>query len=271
MTDTARQILSRQQLDELAPGYDGLFGHGDRGDWMRRRVQETLLKRFRPGDRILELGCGTGTDAVMLAKSGVSVTATDISPAMAELTARKIRLEGVEALVRVAVVDAGRLENLGGHMFDGAFSNFNVLNYLDDLDGFSDRIGGLLRPGAPLICTLLNSVCLWEVLYFAATMKPVRAFRRMTRRNEELMAGQAPLALRLYRPGVFARMLSRDFTVRRITGYGLLLPPAGFAPPAGRWEWIFRLAERLEKNLSGFPFYSLCDHYVIELERKALP
>ena len=44
---------------------------------------------FPPGARILEINCGTGNDAVFLARSGMHVTATDISPMMIEETKRK--------------------------------------------------------------------------------------------------------------------------------------------------------------------------------------
>ena len=46
------------------------------------RCGESLEKAFRPGDRVLEIGCGTGVDACFLAERGVKVLACDSSPQM---------------------------------------------------------------------------------------------------------------------------------------------------------------------------------------------
>ena len=63
---------------------------------------------FQPGDQVLELGCGTGEDAIWLAKRGVRVLATDGSPAMLEATARKAQAEGVSELIETRRLDFTR-------------------------------------------------------------------------------------------------------------------------------------------------------------------
>jgi SAM-dependent methyltransferase len=266
------RLAVREFHDRLAEGYDASFGQADRGNAVRREIQSVLLGRFKHGDRILELGCGTGTDAVVLARHGIHVTATDISPRMVEMAAAKCRKEGLASSVCTSVLDAGDLRGLGDRTFDGAFLNFNVLNYLEDVRGFANQIGPHLRPGAPLICTLLNRVALWEVAYFAARLRPVLAYRRVTRRGLELSSGQGNVPLRLYFPRTFARSFDRDFSLERITGLGILQPPAGFAPPSVRWAGVFRRAASIDAALAGrYPFYNICDHYVVELRKRGEP
>ena len=51
---------------------------------MRGATQRRLEARFSAGHRVLELNCGTGEDAVFLARRGVRVLATDLSGAMVE-------------------------------------------------------------------------------------------------------------------------------------------------------------------------------------------
>jgi len=263
---------AREFHDRLAPDYDDLFSRNGSGDWIRRRVQNILLQKFKRGDRVLELNCGTGTDAVFLASHGIHVTATDISPRMVEMAGQKARTLGLESMISTAVVDSTNPASLPERNFDGAFSNFDGLNYLDDVGVFADRIGALLKPGAPLICTVLNRVCLWEVLYFAGTMRPGRALRRVTRRAEELMREQKPMVLRLYFPREFAAYFSRDFLAKRTTAFGLLLPPAGL-------RWLHTTGKRVLENLewwegliSGiYPAYNFSDHYVVEFERRSGP
>src|SRR5688572_251600 len=130
-------------------------------------VWERLAASFAPGQHVLELGCGTGEDAIWLAQRGVHVTATDVSHAMLAETRRKVEQAGVGDLVTVAEVDmnalaplrkplpnhstekggaldrtyqkapllAGRVPSgwrLGRGFFDGAFSNFGPLNCVQD-------------------------------------------------------------------------------------------------------------------------------------------
>ena len=61
---------------------------------------------FAPSSRLIDLGCGTGLDAVHLAQLGHHVTATDWSPQMVARTADRARRESVAE--RVEAVAARR-------------------------------------------------------------------------------------------------------------------------------------------------------------------
>ncbi len=57
-------------------------------------VLQPVLEHLSPGDRVLELGCGSGRDAAVLLDRGCNVTATDASDAMlTEAAARHPELE----------------------------------------------------------------------------------------------------------------------------------------------------------------------------------
>ncbi len=72
-----------------------------------RRFKRRLLAEasLRPGFRVLDLGCGTGTLAVMAkrAEPGASVFAVDGDPAAIDLARRKILREGVEVRLHLAL------------------------------------------------------------------------------------------------------------------------------------------------------------------------
>ena len=71
------------------------------------------------GKRVLEIGCGIGTTTISFARAGASVTAIDLSPESAALTAQRARVYGVEDRVRVHVGDEELAElerELGWHM-----------------------------------------------------------------------------------------------------------------------------------------------------------
>jgi SAM-dependent methyltransferase len=82
-------------FDAMAADYDDGFTHTELGQRLRRAVHRRLDHHFQPGHRVLELNCGTGEDAVHLARRGVHVVATDRSPEMIRVTRAKARRAGV--------------------------------------------------------------------------------------------------------------------------------------------------------------------------------
>ena len=71
-------------FDAAAAGYDTSFTHAVIGKAQRKRVYELLadvLQKSAP-QKILEVNCGTGEDAIWLAEQGFDVVATDLSEKM---------------------------------------------------------------------------------------------------------------------------------------------------------------------------------------------
>lgn len=68
--------------------------------------------RLHPPGCALDLGCGTGTNLLTLAKSGWQVTGVDFAPRAMHEARRKFRRAGVEGLVRQG--DVTRLETVRG-------------------------------------------------------------------------------------------------------------------------------------------------------------
>ena len=71
-------------FDRAAGDYDAAFGRNPVGLVFRHVFQERLRALFGAGSRVLDLGCGTGEDALFLAGAGVRVHALDASQAMLE-------------------------------------------------------------------------------------------------------------------------------------------------------------------------------------------
>jgi SAM-dependent methyltransferase len=96
-----------------------------------------------PG-RVLEIGCGTGTDALWLAGRGFDVTGIDLSPLAIERAEEKRAAAGVGACF--AVVDFLRAEAPGGP-FDLVFDRgvFHVFDEAAERARFAERVAHLLR------------------------------------------------------------------------------------------------------------------------------
>ena len=99
-------------------------------------------------DRVLELGCGTASTALLLAPGVGHLTATDFSAAMVSIGRRKVEEAGQANLT----VEQGDVE--GGPLPSGPFDAvlaFNLLHLLRDPEKAIGRVRGLLRPGGLFI------------------------------------------------------------------------------------------------------------------------
>src|SRR5439155_1418000 len=87
---------------------------------------------LRSGDRVLELGCGTGLETIPLAEAGVEILALDISRQMLHELNRKARAASIADRIetrRGPISDLSEIANdLVPGSFDGAFSHFGALN-----------------------------------------------------------------------------------------------------------------------------------------------
>ena len=68
---------TQDAFDSVAAGYDGPRGNNDQIQEMRSEMWRSLDATFSTGSRLIDLGCGTGLDAVRMAKLGHLVTAAD--------------------------------------------------------------------------------------------------------------------------------------------------------------------------------------------------
>jgi SAM-dependent methyltransferase len=95
------------------------------------------------GKDVLEIGCGTGVHARLLAGAGANVTAVDLTPTAVELTRRRLELNGLYADVREA--DAEALPFADGS-FDFVWS-WGVVHHSEHTDRVVAEIARVLRPG----------------------------------------------------------------------------------------------------------------------------
>jgi SAM-dependent methyltransferase len=210
------------------------------------------------------MNCGTGEDALWLARRGVQVLATDVSPAMLRIAQNKVAASSDSANVRFHRLAWEELDALVEGPFDGALSNFGGLNCVPDLKRSARALASKLRPGAVAILCIMGPCVPWEILWYLVRGDTARAFRRLGRE------GASWSGIRIQYPSITKarHAFSPEFRVLRVSAIGTLLPPPYTEKWIGRYPRLIEQINRLERRFERcWPLPRLADHYLMELER----
>ncbi|MBP6827283.1 MAG: class I SAM-dependent methyltransferase [Saprospiraceae bacterium] len=245
----------------------------------------------------LELNCGTGEDAVWLARQGWQVLATDVSPEMVAAARQKAINAGVEDLVRAEVC---AMENIGrinptpdpspngrgdatSNVAFGAMSplplgegsgvglilsDFGGLNCMpsESLKKLSLDLQGLISKNGCFIAVVMSRFCWWEIFYFLLKGQPRNAFRRF---------GKKPLTAPLdantavqtwyYSPAEFRRHFP-GWQATGIRPVGFWLPPSYLNPFFEKHPRFLRALNYLETHFTPAWLSPMADHFFICLK-----
>jgi len=241
-------------FDRVASRYDELWTNTDTGRLQREAVWRHVDPLFPAGSRIIDLGCGTGEDAVHLSEAGVRVSAFDASPEMV----RASRVRGVDANL-LAIEE---LHRLSGN-YDGAISNFGALNCVSGLAELRGPLARLIRPGGHLAICLMGRFCLWETIHFLSRGQVRKASRRWGGRSDSVSFGLSvtyPSVRRVW------QALTPDFILIRTAGIGVCVPPSyvfGLTPE------LLAQCDAIDRLIAHRRFFrTLSDHRLLVFVRK---
>ena len=265
-------------FDTVAAEYDADFTEHTLGRWLRAAVWAHLDEAFRPGDDVLELGCGTGEDAVYLARRGVQVHATDGSPAMLAIARHKALLQGVSKRVTFEHLDLNNRApdnpppsphpHSPRQQYDGAFSNFGAVNALPDRRPLAEALARWIRPGGCLVLVVMGPLCPWEWGWYLAHGRIRTAFRRFRSGGLAHVGSGAMMRVWYPSPRRVRREFAPYFRHRETVGLGVLLPPTFARGLVDRKPAFFeRLAALDRKAGRTLPGSWLNDHYLTVFER----
>jgi 2-polyprenyl-3-methyl-5-hydroxy-6-metoxy-1,4-benzoquinol methylase len=259
----------------VAGRYDADFTDTPLGRRQRHIVHRYLEGLVREGTTVLELNCGTGEDALWLARRGARVVATDASGEMVEMAQRKGMGAGMEGRIEyrtMAIEELGRpdaAESLG--RFDLILSNFDGLNCIADLSPLPEMLARHLLPGGSAILVFMNPVCAMEILYLLARGRARRTLQRLRRDGLPVHIGNDIAVRTFFHPvGDVKKMFSERFIVRHIEAVGLITPPTLMRDFYHRHEKLFRPIFPVEDLLSPIPpFNRMGDHVLIHFQSRS--
>ena len=257
--------LAADPFDELASGYDASFTSTALGEYLRSMVWQRLDETFAGCRRLLEIGCGTGEDAVHLARLGFDVLATDASMSMIREAERKAQHAACANRIRFRCTPMERLgADLAGETFDGVFSNFGAVNCARQLDAVAADLALLLEPGAPLLWVVMGRNVPWEWGWFLARGEWRKAFRR---RRKGGVAWRG-MHISYPTPAALGRALRPHFAEVGRRALGVVLPPTYASGWLERSPRTLSALTRLERALHRWQsLAALADHYIFEARR----
>ena len=261
-------------FDAVAESFDARFGGWHSVAAQRRAVRAALADAFPHGARVLEVGGGTGEDALWLAERGRRVLLTDASPSMVRIAGGKLRgragcaaeVAAAESLERLAE----RERAAGAEPFDGAFSNFAALNCVPELAPAARGLARLLRPGAPLLLVLFGPFPPGEVVVQLARGDRRAAFRRLARGDVPARLGGREFAVRYHRPREVERAMGPWFRPAGRLGVGVFVPPSAAEPWISAHPRLLGVLEALDRAVAR-PLALLGDHVLYRFERTGEP
>ena len=149
-SDREHERGTREFFDEVER-----YRYQEYAPWMPRLME---FDRFRDA-RLLEIGCGMGTDLLQFARGGARCTGIDLTPRSVEITKRRFKLYG--AYGDFMISDGEHLP-FRSESFDVVYSN-GVLHHTPDTAGAIREVHRVLRPGgvAKIMLYHRNSLNYW--------------------------------------------------------------------------------------------------------------
>ncbi len=203
----------------------------------------------QPGERVLDLGCGTGQLTARIAATDASVVGVDNSPEMIEQARRNY------PNVRFEVADAADLHLPEG--FDAVFSNA-ALHWMRQADRVAGSISRALKPGGRLVAELGGKGNVLSLLEAASASLDTLDCRVGESPNPWYFPSVGEYASLLEQQGLavtFAALFDRPTTLEeghaglawwmRMFGSAIL----GNVPPARQSDFLQDLEDRLRPKL----------------------
>ena len=137
------------EYDLLATFYDSFIDTDVYEEYIK------LINEYTSFGSVLDIGCGTGTLSIDLAKAGYKVVATDLSEEMLQIVNLRAKEENVD--LEIALYD---LLDPIDFLFDNIIAAMDVINHLTDLEdvefGFTN-IYNSLKPNGIFIFDVLSA------------------------------------------------------------------------------------------------------------------
>jgi SAM-dependent methyltransferase len=231
-----------------------------------RHALRRAVERY-PAARVLDLGCGPGTDLAWFVERYPEkrYAGIDVSPRMVELARAKLGGRGVR-VDRGCVVDLPSL--FPGEQFDQVYSFFGPLNTEPDLMGAARTLAHVVAPGGVLVLSMVSRTYLVDSAIHLLRGRPHSALARFTNRWRGY-SEETPLRASLYFSRQIRMAFAPDFRLERREGFCLLYPAWYRAKRFDRFDGLVRALWVTDRVLNRTMLWSLGEQHLYVFRRIA--
>ncbi len=260
--------INKTFWDSYAPVYDEKKKDFDL--YLRHKNLKILKSFFSPGQILLEVGCGTGTESIEMLNYGCKLVLTDISFEMLKIAQRKITKfvdTNNQNLTKIINLPAEYIDSFK-IQFDGAYSSFGVLNCITDINNFFQKLYKVLKPNSYFITSIINRWYWGDFIFFALGItnylrKRLKGWGYITLDGKETNA-----IARYYSINDIKNFSKNFFSIETCYALPFLLPPAYLKPIERLPQKFLNVIDKLESILwHRFPFKYFGEQTVIILKR----
>ncbi|MEM1996296.1 MAG: class I SAM-dependent methyltransferase [Thermoplasmatales archaeon] len=242
------------QIDSIfskaAPVYDQKIQANFINIAIRNKEIEAVLRRYRAGWRLLEIGCGTGEEASkIIRKTGCSILCIDVSSGMLRYAGNKMNELGIGGKFFTARMPASLIGGIRGkfgivYSFNGALNNEpNIRSFFRDLDN-------VIEDGGYFIASVRNRYSLAEVVLAILSGKGRRLLERIGGDVDVEVVGNR-VSSHYFTDSEFLRFLPDTFYLEERVGLGIFVLPSLFEKFSNTgWD---NLIKKLESTFSRVP------------------
>jgi len=116
------------------------------------RAYERLTSRIESGQRVLDLGCGTGALTLRAARRGAQVKGIDVNPEMLEVARAQVQKAGLAERVELVEMGVAELDGEKPQSYDAVMTGLCLSELSHDEIRYTlEQVRRILRPGGLLL------------------------------------------------------------------------------------------------------------------------
>jgi len=259
-------------FDSASEEYDYTISRNYINNWIRKRSINEIRKLVTQDDLLLEIGCGTGAEAIELSRYVRGIVATDISDKMLTILKKKAIAKRLETKIFTVRLRASQVVDvqpfLPKETVRVAYSLNGALNCEPELDRVPGLLSRIISTNGYFVCSIRNTLCLPETISHSLVLQ---LDKLNTRKNQPTMVsvGGMDIPSLYYPPNRFVHFFHPFFRVKKIIGLPAFMPPAYLNDYYLQTGILGHLLQRLETILGDwFPFNRFGDQTLFVLQRR---
>lgn len=251
--------------------YDEIYNNWTT-NWMRKFTRQIILyftSNYQKNEKkCLEIGCGTGYDAIWFLQNNWNIFCTDISPKMCQITSNRIHQYYGTSQKKFQIFPWSTQELIPqilriDQRFNLIYSALGALNCEPNLNQFLYESANLLYDDGLIIVSLMNPYSIWNNIRQLLKLKS-GIYRQ---RTHSLSLGKLKVSAWFYSLSELKSLFSIAYNVELISSFPIILP-APYIFPRVRKSKFLNMIAKIEPILGKTILSNFGDHIVVVAKKK---